>query len=110
MCGVSVESGSGKITDALKLRDWSKALTIVVNENFGMFLGFAGGVGLASFTRIYVPWRHSRWPYTAVQAEWYERVLMAPLKPPYAPKRIVLPMVLIGWVADRTRRWFKKGP
>jgi hypothetical protein len=98
-----------KIMDAIRKRDHKKVVEIFTNDNHGMIFGFIGGMALAVVTRVYIPFRHRRWPYTAQQAQWMQQVLLIPLEKPFrTPPRIVLPFVFIGWCSDRGRRMFKR--
>jgi hypothetical protein len=74
-----------------------------------MIFGFISGMALAVVTRVYIPFRHRRWPYTAQQAQWMQQVLLIPLEIPFkTPPRIVLPFVFFGWCSDEGRRMFKR--
>jgi hypothetical protein len=68
-----------KIMDAIKKRD-HKAAEIFINNNDGLIFGFIGGMTIAAVTRVYIPFRHRRWPYTAQQAQWMQQVLLIPLE------------------------------
>jgi hypothetical protein len=98
-----------KIMDAIKKRDHKKTAEIFINNYDGLIIGFIGGMTIAAVTRVYIPFRHRRWPYTAQQAQWMQQVLLIPLEKPFkTPPRIVLPFVFFGWCSDRGRRMFQE--
>ena len=89
--------------DSIRSKDASKVMA-VLNEGWPFETAAVSFTIIAgSYAKLYAPWRHRHWPYSAEQVSLRERFLIQ-LKPPYAPKRIFLPVLIGGWVLDKIRR------
>ena len=57
------------------------------------------------YMRLFVPWRHEKWPYSEAQGKWRERIGIK-LSPPFSSTKKFVPFLVAAWALDKFRKIF----
>jgi len=97
----------GSLSNALRNKEVIKAFIILSDvwpfETAAVSFTLLAG----AYAKLYAPWRHQHWPYTEKQVAMRARFHI-PLTPPFATKRVFLPILFGGWALDKIRRAMKR--